>query len=618
MLTTLRRLGVGLLAATAALSGVAVASSPHGLVTRSLDERAAAGDRLVFCHFMIGIVSDRTSPDDYDADMQLAKSVGIDAFALNIGTDSYTITQLQYAYQSAAKNDMKVFISFDFNWYSTSQGTAVGQMVQQFASMPAQLMVNGKAFVSSFAGDGVDVNAIRAAAGVPITFVPNWHPELSDPSSIDGALNWAAWDSNGRNKAPDNTGDVTVAQGDAAYIEWLQGKIYVAPLSAWFSTHFGPEVSFSKNFVFPSGLLWFNRWQQVLEQGFEAVEIVTWNDYGESHYVGPLSSPHTDDGSSKWANDQPHDGWLDLATPFIAAYKNKDTNVANYITADKIVYWYRRNLNSINCDATDTTFGRPADNSSGNYFEGRPNGWETMPDEVYVAALLKTAGTVTVVSGGQSSSFDLPAGASAFSVPANLGHQAFSLSRGGSTVMSSTSLMDITNICPCGLYNYNAYVGTVPAGFSDPLQPDGLASLTVGLRVTTCLPTPSLGLNPAVSGIASTPGPASPSSTTTTSKANSSPSTTALNPGPTPTGTCNGGTVAEGESGNFTGLCNFACAAGYCPPGPCVCTSFGTPSTPASNGRNGCPLSGEPDAYLGLCSFTCNHGYCPDSACQYC
>lgn len=28
-----------------------------------------------------------------------------------------------------------------------------------------------------------------------------------------------------------------------------------------------------------------------------------WNDYGESHYVGPLNSPHIDDGNSKWVND---------------------------------------------------------------------------------------------------------------------------------------------------------------------------------------------------------------------------------------------------------------------------------------------------------------------------
>jgi len=48
--------------------------------------------------------------------MKRAKALGIDAFALNIGVDPYTDQQLGYAYQSAANNDMKVFISFDFNW----------------------------------------------------------------------------------------------------------------------------------------------------------------------------------------------------------------------------------------------------------------------------------------------------------------------------------------------------------------------------------------------------------------------------------------------------------------------------------------------------------------------
>lgn len=56
------------------------------------------------------------APQEYDDDMKRAKALGIDAFALNIGVDPYTDQQLGYAYQSAANNDMKVFISFDFNW----------------------------------------------------------------------------------------------------------------------------------------------------------------------------------------------------------------------------------------------------------------------------------------------------------------------------------------------------------------------------------------------------------------------------------------------------------------------------------------------------------------------
>jgi hypothetical protein len=47
--------------------------------------------------------------------MKRGSSLGIDAFALNIGVDPYTDQQLQFAYASAARNSMKLFLSFDFN-----------------------------------------------------------------------------------------------------------------------------------------------------------------------------------------------------------------------------------------------------------------------------------------------------------------------------------------------------------------------------------------------------------------------------------------------------------------------------------------------------------------------
>lgn len=227
------------------------------------------------------------------------------------------------------------------------------------------------------------------------------------------------------------------------------------------------------------------------------VEILTWNDYGESHYIGPLKNKHTDDGASKWSNDMPHNGWLDLSKPFIAAYKNKDTSVAKYIEKDQIIYWYRRNLKGLNCDATDTTSGRAPPKPNENYFQGRPDGWQSMEDTVYVVSLLKSAGTVIIKSGSNTVTKEVPAGATLIKVDASLGKQTFTLKRGSTNVLADTSLMDITAVCSCGLYNFNAYVGTVAAGFSDPLDSSGLASLTAGLHVTTCQAKPSLGTNPA-------------------------------------------------------------------------------------------------------------------------
>ncbi|KAJ6464092.1 glycosyl hydrolase family 71-domain-containing protein [Mycena sanguinolenta] len=501
----------------------------------AIEERASFAP-LVFCHFMIGIESDRTSSADYDADMQRAKSYGIDAFALNIGVDPYTDQQLGFAYESAANNQMQVFMSYDFNWWNTGQGAQIGSHLAQYASRPAQLHINGAAFVSSFAGDGVDVAAMRAAAGVPIMFVPNFHPGVGDFSLIDGALNWMAWPNNGNNKAPDGRGNVTVAQGDSSYQQALAGKPYLAPASAWFSTHYGPEVSYSKNWVFPSDLLWFNRWTQLLQLAPPFIEIVTWNDYGESHYVGPLNSKHQDDGASKWANDMPHDSWLDMAKPFIAAYHAGATSVNSFITQDQIIYWYRPTLSSLDCDATDTTANTPANNASGNYFEGRPDGWQSMSDSVFVVTLLKSAGDLTVTSGGNTQTFkNVPAGASSFEVPMAVGQQSFALARNGVNVLAANSLKDVSSVCPCGLYNFNAYTGSIPPSFVDQMGPDGLNSLVAGLHVSTCFATPSLPTSaPPYTGPGGT-GTAPPTSSTVTSPPTSSTSSTVTGPTSTPT-----------------------------------------------------------------------------------
>lgn len=377
----------------------------------------------------------------------------------------------------------------------------------------------------------------------------------------------------------------------------------------------------------------------------------------------------------------PHDGWLDISKPFIEAFKDGASSADSYVTADELVYWYRPTLKSLDCDSTDTTLV-PANNDSGNYFKGRPNGYETMADAVFVVAMLTDAGTITVKSGSNIQEFDAPQGISAYQVDMDLGSQQFFLARNGQTVLAAQSLKNITSVCPCGIYNFNAYVGTVPESTPDRLQPDGLASLTAGLHVTTCSASPSLGTvaitptsTPPLTASSSqatstTPEVSStttqPTSTSSTSVVVTSASTTSTlstvttsqtsSATPTPTGTCNAGTGDR----NYLGLCDFACYygtylsgsqvelcagcarprtkktpfswreprtllfttansyisfvklskqySGYCPPGPCTCTSYGQANVPPpETGTQGYPLDGEDDSYLGLCSFDCNH-----------
>lgn len=254
----------------------------------------------------------------------------------------------------------------------------------------------------------------------------------------------------------------------------------------------------------------------------------------------------------------PHDGWLDVSKPFIEAFKAGASSADSYVTADELVYWYRPTPKSLNCDSTDTTYDYTANNDSGNYFEGRPNGYESLADAVFVVAMLTQAGTVTVKSGSTIQEFSAPKGISAYQVPMGVGTQQFFLARNGQTVLSAQSLRDVSNVCPCGIYNFNAYVGTVPESSSDRLQPDALVSLTVGLHVTTCQATPSLGT------VAITPTSTPPittlASSTTFSTSSTSTTTTTSTTSAVPTGTCNQGTGV----GNLLGLCDFACYFGRC------------------------------------------------------
>lgn len=98
-----------------------------------------------------------------------------------------------------------------------------------------------------------------------------------------------------------------------------------------------------------------------------------------------------------------------------------------------------------------------ANNDAGNYFKGRPNGWESMEDSVFVVSLLTSPATVKVTSGENSKSFEAPAGAASFKVDMGAGKQQFSVVRDGQEVLSGTSRKDIIDGCVCGLYNFNAY-----------------------------------------------------------------------------------------------------------------------------------------------------------------
>ena len=189
-------------------------------------------------------------------------------------------------------------------------------------------------------------------------------------------------------------------------------------------------------------------WQVYLEQSIieECYGINQKNkDYGESHYIGPYSADHSDDGSSEWASGYPHDAWRDLYKPYIQAYKSGAS--APTIETEELVYWYRPTPKGVTC--TNDTLQAP-------------NGINLLSDSIFVATMLKEAATLTVTSGTNAAvSIDVPAGIVTSNVTMGVGEQTFVLSRDGQTILNGTGGLSIVDTCE--KYNYNVYVGSVAA-----------------------------------------------------------------------------------------------------------------------------------------------------------
>jgi|TARA_R110002003_G_scaffold279_12_gene18112 hypothetical protein len=65
----------------------------------------------------------------------------------------------------------------------------------------------------------------------------------------------------------------------------------------------------------------------------EFLQIISWNDYGESHYIGPLDSRQysaftTGRAPYNYVENMPHDGWRTLLPFLISMYKTGTASIS--------------------------------------------------------------------------------------------------------------------------------------------------------------------------------------------------------------------------------------------------------------------------------------------------
>jgi glucan endo-1,3-alpha-glucosidase len=128
------------------------------------------------------------------------------------------------------------------------------------------------------------------------------------------------------------------------------------------------------------------RMQQILSLQPDLVEVISWNDAGESHYVGNFWAEQIAGSSiGTYTRGYDHKGWLQVLPAFINAYKNNVTAVSTITPpngkAAVGVMWYRPLLTTASC---------PHDPL------GKPEGWQNAQDAINLAIILSGGGNYTI------------------------------------------------------------------------------------------------------------------------------------------------------------------------------------------------------------------------------
>ncbi|KAL0951577.1 hypothetical protein HGRIS_008259 [Hohenbuehelia grisea] len=425
----------------------------RGIPMNATAESAASNSlpRLVVAHFMVG----NTYPysvNDWAKDIALAHSKGIDGFALNAGRDDWQPARVADAYTAAANSGtgFKLFLSLDMTSLGCSNSGDAGVLrnyVTSYASHPNQLLYDGRVLVSTFSGEGCTFgtgntntgwqNTIKN--GLPgVFFLPSF---FIDPATfgsypvVDGFFNWnGGW--------PMGNYDINF-DSDNGYLNNLGGRAYMGAVSPWFFTHYGPDT-FNKNWIYRGDdWLFAQRWEELIanRNRVDIAEVITWNDYGESHYIGPIAGAQP--MSQAWVNGFDHQGWLDLNQYYLTAYK---TGSYPAITKDRVFLWAR--LYPAAANAPDSV--------------PKPDHADWTQDFLWAVVLMTAPADVTLTCGPSTQTTHVQAGLSKLKLPLTATCDVSSVvSRNGGQVLSFRPDGFHFNTNPPS-YNFNAFVAASP------------------------------------------------------------------------------------------------------------------------------------------------------------
>ncbi|KAG8823458.1 hypothetical protein FRC19_003782 [Serendipita sp. 401] len=423
--------------------------------------------KAIIAHHMVGNVYSY-SLGSWINDIRLAKSAGIDGFALNLGSGgpkSWQRKRIGDAFRAAeGVGGFGMVFSFDMTVLrcdSQEDGDILRDYLMTWGPHPGHLTLPPAAgspyqriLVSTFAGeyctfgrgsvrdgwlsvitDPAIVSRLNSV-GREIAFVPSWFARVEArqqefSGAIQGDFFWnGGW--------PYGSHDVDW-EADAYRLRYNPGPLYMTSVSPAFFTHYGPS-SFNKNWIYRSDdWLYASRWEMLVDHRDEVscVEIVTWNDYGESSYIGPIEGNQPN--SEAWVNGFPHLGFLDMTAYYAQAFK---TGTYPVIRDEKVYIWSRPHPRD--ADAPDPV--------------GRPNFWDWTEDYLWALVFAASDGEFTLISGSNSQTFPVKSGVNKFKLPNAPGPIRGTLTRLGVPVLDVNPKSDFDFSLHPRNYNFNYFM----------------------------------------------------------------------------------------------------------------------------------------------------------------
>ncbi|KAJ9106718.1 hypothetical protein QFC19_003030 [Naganishia cerealis] len=443
---------------------------------------------------------------DWEENFKLAEETGIDAFALNLGPEQWQSDQARTAYRLSSARQvkdggddgegLKLFLSLDMNVLPSSDREdmfRIVDLVEEFGGMTGQFKVTlphathliwshadnqeaKKIVLSTFGGGDTSFGGVGwqgflvecKRRNLDIFFMPSFFlpPEkILGMPYVDATFDWnSGW--------PMENHTISVAS-DAVFIR--NERPYMAAVSPWFFTHYGTEGqwAWNKNWIYRSDdNLYISRWKQILDKNFDPkfVQVISWNDYGESHYIGPIMGAQP--GSDSWTKHHDHDGWRPLTKYLVERYKGLPRSTPD--VGEPATVGYARNLTSFVRSSQElqvwlTYRTHPKALVIPTDPIGRPDHADWAQDVISVAVLLPETKKIKSISidikAGDEHRFarktDLApvADLQTFIVPFGPGDISFEIKQGRETLLEGKGAKIEDRASHLKTYNFNAWSG---------------------------------------------------------------------------------------------------------------------------------------------------------------